>query len=383
MEKKDLIELGNNARADRDPELALKYYMQAIDEDRNNPAAWNNWGNVVRESGEPLAAIPFLIRAIQLAPSMITAHFNLSVAYLLAGNYTLGWPTYEARWQYEHLKDTLPKFNQPRWMGEKLEGKTILVLSEQGHGDTIQFVRYCETLMQGGAKVVVHCDPKLKPLLQTSKWINEVISAGDSIPEFDTWTPIMSIPGILQETLETMVSPLRYLPLNQEKFKEWFDFLGPKVNGTRVGLCWSGRRDTWINLHKAVPFETVLDLVKRTPQHEWINLQLDATQEELDQLAAAGVKIYNDRLTDFAETAGLMENLDIVLGVDTAVTHLAGALGRPAWLMLNKYGQDWRWLLDRGDSPWYPSVRIFRQPKMDDWEPVTKQVEKFLDYFRV
>lgn len=379
----ELIEKGNQARADRDPQTSLDCYIQAIGLDRNSAAAWNNYGNVVREMGEPDVGVAFLKKAIKLDPNMETAQFNLAVAYLLMGDYENGWKQYETRWNYEHLKDKLPKFQQPRWVGQDLKDKTIFVISEQGHGDTIQFVRYCENLKDlGVAKIIFHSDDNMNPLFKNNPYINEFTIPSDPIPAFDYWTPLMSLPGILGVTLENMKSQLKYILPDSTLVKGWSERLGPKKK-MRIGLNWSGRRDTWIHLHKSVPFETILDLVKRTPQYEWINLQIDASDEELAALKEAGVLIVNDDIKNFADTAALLELLDVVLCVDTAVGHLAGAMGRPAWLMLNQYGQDWRWLLERGDSPWYQSVRIFRQPKMDDWESVTKKVEKFLDLFRV
>lgn len=378
----DLIEKGNQARADRNPQLSLDCYIQAIGIERDSAAAWNNYGNVVREMGDPDTGIAFLKKAIKLEPRMETARFNLAVAYLLAGDYEHGWKQYEERWNYEHLKGRLPNFTQPRWTGQDLKDKTIFVISEQGHGDTIQFVRYCDDLKEMGAKIIFHADENVNPLFENFKSIDEFTIPSDPIPEFDYWTPVMSLPGILGVTLDNMKSQLRYILPSKERVDGWIEKLGPKKK-MRVGLCWSGRRDTWIHLHKSVPFETIFELVKNTPQYEWINLQLDATDEELKALESIGVRLFNNDIKNFADTASLIETMDVVIGVDTAVSHLAGALGRPAWLMLNQYGQDWRWLLERGDSPWYQSVRIFRQPKMDDWISVTKKVEKFLDMFRV
>jgi hypothetical protein len=381
MDTEQLIELGNQARADNDPELALKYYAQALTQDRNSASAFNNYGNVLRECGEPAGAIPFLMRSIQLAPEHPTAQFNLAVAMLLDGNYTQGWHQYESRWNYEHLAGTLPPFTQPRWTGEDIKGKTVYVMGEQGHGDNLQFVRFVGDIKGRGARVLTAVSPTLRPLFQSSG-ITDILCPGDSLPEFDYWTPIMSIPSIIGTTLKNLAPVQYYLTADAGLQKKWQDTLGPKTK-LRVGFCWSGRRDTWINRHKAMPFADMLALIKRNPNYEWINLQCDCTAEEEAQLVEAGVKAYPGAIQSFADSAALIMHMDVVLAVDTAVAHLAGALGRPVWVMLSQYALDWRWLLNRDDSPWYTSARLFRQPKMGDWKSVTEKIHKFLSWYKI
>ena len=207
MDTEELIGLGNQARTDNNPELALSYYTQAMTQDRNSASAFNNYGNVLRECGEPVGAIPFLQRSIQLAPTHPTAQFNLAVAYLLAGDYVQGWAQYETRWNYEHLANTLPQFTQPRWEGQDINGKTVYVIGEQGHGDNIQFVRFIGDLKSRGARVVLAVNPSLKPLF-LGPAIPEIVSDGDALPEFDYWTPIMSLPRIIGTTLDNL-SPVQ------------------------------------------------------------------------------------------------------------------------------------------------------------------------------
>jgi ADP-heptose:LPS heptosyltransferase len=200
--------------------------------------------------------------------------------------------------------------------------------------------------------------------------------------EFDYWVPIMSLPGILGITLDTLPRVQSYLNADPTAVRQWQQRLGPKTR-MRVGFCWSGRPDSWLNQHKAVPFETMLELIESTPEYEWINLQVDASDEQEAELAAAGVTRYPGSVHSFADTAALMQNLDVVVGVDTAVSHLAAALGRPVWIMLNAYATDWRWLMDRDSSPWYSTARLFRQPRRGDWTTVTKKVAQYLSWFKV
>lgn len=381
MDTEQLIAQGNNAREKNDPELALKYYTQAMVLDRNSASAFNNYGNVLRECGDPEGAIPFLQRGIQLAPNHPTAQFNLAVAYLLAGNYSQGWAQYETRWNYEHLAGTLPNFAQPRWEGQDINGKTVYVLGEQGHGDNIQFVRFIGDLKSRGARVILAVNASLKPLFLGTTMPN-IVCDGDSLPEFDYWTPIMSIPRIIGTTLDNLASTQFYLTANPIQQQHWQQVLGPKTR-LRVGFCWSGRRDTWINRHKGMPFETMLELIKRNPNYEWVNLQCDCSSNEEAQLIQAGVTAYPGAIQSFADSAALLMHMDVVLAVDTAVAHLAGSLGRPVWVMLNQYALDWRWLLNRDDSPWYSTARLFRQPKMGDWASVTDKIHKFLSWYKI
>ena len=381
MHTEELIDLGNRCREENNPEGALAYYAQALTQDRRSASAFNNYGNVLRESGDPAGAIPFLQRSIQLAPAHPTAQFNLAVAYLLAGDYARGWPQYETRWNYEHLAGTLPNYLQPRWAGQDVQDKTVLVIGEQGHGDNIQFVRFVGDLTARGARVILTLNPSLKPLI-IGEAIPTILTDGDPLPEFDYWVPIMSIPAVIGTTVDNIASVQYYLTADTALQRAWQERLGPKRR-LRVGFCWSGRRDTWINRHKAMPFEVMLELVRRNPGYEWINLQSDCTEQEEAELVAAGVTAYPGAIRNFADSAALLMHMDVVLSVDTAVAHLAGALGRPVWVMLSQYALDWRWLLDRDSSPWYSTARLFRQPVRGDWASVTERIHKFLSWYKI
>ena len=377
-----LIEEGNRLRGENRPDQALKCYMLAMCHDPDSSAAFNNYGNVLRECGHPRRGIPFLEHAIILDPTSITAKFNLAVSHLILGDYVRGWPAYESRWQYEHLAGTEPQHKQPRWAGQDLKDKTILVVGEQGHGDNIQFCRFLFNLHAVGSRVLFQTTEGLIPLLRTSPMLSWIGTYTDQPPEFDYWIPIMSLPGVLGVTLDNLPKNVQYLNAASDRAAAWLRLLGPKKR-MRVGFSWSGRRDAWLNRHKGVPFETVLAMVKRNPTYEWINLQVDATTEEDQALADAGVTRYPGSVQSFADTAALINCVDVVISVDTAITHLAAAMGRPTWLMLQWFATDWRWMLDRDSNPWYPTVRIFRQPSMGDWESVTRKIEQYLSWFKV
>jgi hypothetical protein len=377
-----LIQAGNAAREQNDPEAALRSYAQALTQDRMSASAFNNYGNVLREIGEPAAGIPFLERAIQLAPGAATPNFNLAVARLLTGDYARGWSQYEHRWNFEHLAGTLPTHGQPRWTGQDLKDKTILVVQEQGLGDVIQFVRFVFGLHTAGARVILQVNDNLAPLFAGSPVIHEIIDVTDVPAEFDLWTPIMSIPGVQGVTLQNLPHQLQYLAARTDLARAWQDLLGFKKR-LRVGMCWSGRPDSWINRHKGMPFEVALALIQRNPDYEWINLQVECSADEAKILEHNGVKNFPGLIRNFADSAALIHHLDVVISVDTAVAHLAGALGRPVWIPLNWYGTDWRWGLGQDSTAWYPSARLFRQPAMGDWSSVTERIHQYLSWFKV
>ena len=377
-----LIEAGNACREANDPEGALKNYAQALTQDRMSASAFNNYGNVLREIGEPAAGIPFLERAIQLAPGAATPNFNLAVAYLLSGDYARGWPQYEHRWNFEHLAGTLPTHGQPRWTGQDLKDKTILVTQEQGLGDVIQFSRFLFHVHGLGARILLQVNDNLAPLFRGSAVIHEIIDVTDAPAEFDYWTPIMSMAGVIGVTLQNLPHQLQYLAARAEETQRWHTRLGAKRR-LRVGICWSGRPDSWINRHKGMPFEVALALIQRNPDYDWHNLQAECTAEQTEILTATGVQCHAGLIRNFGDTAGLIHHLDVVIAVDTAVAHLAGALGRPVWIPLNWYGTDWRWGLGQDSTAWYPSARLFRQPALGDWATVVDRIHQYLSWFKV
>lgn len=382
MNINELIEQGNYLRSVNQPEQALQCYGIAMSQDRNSSAAFNNYGNVLREVGEPKGAVPFLERAIQLEPKNVTAHFNLAIAYLLDGNYEKGWPAYETRWDYEHLAGTMPPFSQPRWKGEDIRGKTILVVGEQGHGDNIQFVRFLYNLHVMGAEIILQVTDGLVPLLSSSSIIKRVSGYDYSVTDFDYWVPIMSIPGIIGVTATNLPRPVNYLNPDAALQKHWQDYFGPKTK-MRVGFSWSGRRDNWLNKHKGMPFEDMVAMIQANPEYEWVNFQADCTPEEEAKLKEIGVHCLPANPNMWADAAAQMMHMDVIVSVDTAVAHLAGSLGRPTWIMLNWFATDWRWMLNRDDCIWYSTARLFRQPAMGDWASVTKKVSQYLSWFKV
>ena len=383
MNINQLLEQGNQHRADHQPEMALKCYAAVLGEDFNHGAAFNNYGNVLREMGYPARAIPFLHAAQDIDPSNVTAEFNLAVAYLLKGDYERGWAYYEARWRYEHMAGVKPQLPKPEWTGEDLKDKVILLVGEQGLGDQIQFLRFSANLQSAGAKIKLVLSPGVKTLFPSPAGnIIGVYEPGEDLGEYDYWISMMSIPRVIGLRLETIAHQLQYVAATPVKAQEWADRLGPKKR-MRIGVCWSGRKDSWIHNHKAMPVEKIAELIRRNPQHQWINLTVESTSEESQMIIDAGGECYPGTIKDFADTAGLMHHLDLVISVDTANAHLAGAMGRPVWIPLNAYGNCWRWLLKREDSPWYPSARLFRQPKMGDWDSVVNKLHKFLGFFKI
>lgn len=376
-----LIAHGNTHRERHQPEQALSCYAQAFVQDRTSAGAFNNYGNVLREMGFPEQAQPFLEYAVRIDPTNETARFNLAVCYLLMGNYKKGWIAYEDRWNFEHLKGTLPNFSQPRWQGEDLSNRTILVVGEQGLGDTIQFVRFVENLCNKGARVLLAVQPEMVTLFKNSDQVS-VLPFGSTVSDFDFWTPIMSLPGILDLSQDQLHNRLSYINPDPNLTTNWQKRLGAK-HRLRIGFSWAGRRDTWIHQHKSVPFEQILQLVKSNPNYEWVNLQVDADSKESHALQQLGCKTYPGTISCLADSAALLACMDVVISVDTAVSHLAAALGKPTWIMLNQYGVDWRWLLNRADSPWYPTARLFRQPTMGNWGPVLTQISKHLSLFKI
>ena len=382
MDTEFLIDQGNQHRAQRRYQESLQCYLLAAAQDPRSVAAFNNYGNVTRELGFPAQSRPWLEHARSLAPDFVTAEFNLAVAYLLAGDYSQGWPLYESRWRYEHLAGTLPDFPQPRWHGEDIHNRTILVVGEQGHGDIIMMSRFMMHLQRLGARPVLRTNANLLTLFEHSTFAHTLSSDTDPLPEFDIWSPIMSLPGLLGTTLANLESTNGYLNAPTASVQNWRQHLGPKSR-LRVMLAWRGRPDSWLNQHKGVPFPLILDLVRANPRVEWHCLQIDATPDESQALADQGVCLHQHHIRCWADTAGLLAHADVVISADTALAHLGGAMGRPTWIMLNRFAQDWRWLLDRDDSPWYNSVRLFRQPVVDDWDSVTQRLLQYLTWFKV
>jgi hypothetical protein len=302
------------------------------------------------------------------------------VALLLAGDYEQGWKAYEHRWNFEHLAGTLPAYRQPRWQGEDLQGRTILIIGEQGLGDCIQFVRYMEPLQALGARIILQVPTALISLFQIEG--GTTIGFDQPVPDFDTWCPMMSLPAVMKTTVATIPRSLSYITPAAAAVAEWQDRLGPRTR-LRVGVSWSGRRDTWINQHKSVPFELIAEMIQRNPQYQWVNLQIDVDEQQSRILAESGVSVYPGTIHCMADTAALIAGLDVVISVDSAVSHLSAALGRPTWIMLNQFAVDWRWFVDRGDSPWYPTAKLFRQPSQGDWSSVLDRIQRFLPTFTV
>jgi len=387
-------------------EAAMACYRRALVLKPDNAGAFTNLGNVLRELGRLEAGAASHRRAISLAPDSADAHYNLgltlrdlgeseaalaefaktleidpthadcrwdrALTLLQKGDFKEGFKEYEWRWK---LARAQPRdFKQPLWDGAALKGKTILIHAEQGFGDMIHFARYIPMVKAKGGTVVAEVAPPLTRLFSTVPGVGQVVNQGAQLPKFDVHAPMMSLARIFGTTLETIPANVPYLKAPEAH--------APQLPATmsksrKVGIVWAGRSTHQNDANRSVTFTNFVELLG-LPQTTVYSLQQGPAA---DDIAASGCQAFvldiGRRMRDFADTAGVIEQLDLVVTVDTAVAHLAGALGKPVWVML-PYPGDWRWMLDRDDSPWYPTMRLFRQQRPGVWEPVFERVRKSL-----
>jgi len=364
-------------------------YQQALRIEPECAQVHVNLGVLCYERNQPQAAIAHYTQAIQLQPEFASAYLNRAHAHLLAGNFAPGWVDFQWRWKIAEgplAQDTRFKADPP-WLGdEPIAGKTILLHAEQGIGDTLQFCRYVQQVAARGACVLLEVPASLVTLMRSLSGVHRVLAAGEPLPVSDLHCPLMSLPLALQTTLATIPAPVPYLTCDAHKVRTWHTRLGER-HKLRVGLVWSGgfrpgQPECWtIDAQRNIPPKLLAPLCHE--QIEFFSLQKgEAAQAEWAALGASDwpgpqLRDFTHLLTDFAETAALIENLDLMISVDTSTAHLAGALGKPVWI-LNRFNTCWRWLLDRSDSPWYPSAKIYRQTSPGDWEGVVRRVRQDL-----
>jgi Flp pilus assembly protein TadD len=332
--------------------------------------AHNNLGHALYEQGRYDEAGECFRRALNLDPNHAEAHGNLSHMLLLKGDFEAGWHEYEWRWKSRDLRPR--EFEQPRWEGGPVAGKTILLHAEQGLGDTLQFVRYAAAVKGLGAQVLLACPALLKPLLASCGGIDRLIGFGEELPAFDVHAPLLSLPGIFKTTRETIPAEVPYLQADRGLIESWRARLA-SVRGFRIGINWRGRAGAGPFLLRDIPLACFAGLAA-VPGVRLISLQQGEGRQEL---TGAGERVSIVDLGEnidqehgaFMDTAAIMKNLDLVITSDTSIPHLAGALGVNVWLAL-PFVPDWRWRLDREDSPWYPTMRLIRQKRPGDWERV-------------
>jgi len=351
---------------------AVASYDKAIVLKPGHAEAWSNRGLVLHELKQLAAAIESYDKAISLKPEYAEAFLNKALALLSGGDYGLGWEMYEWRWKIDGFFLPGRDVTRPLWLGDdSIEGKTILLHSEQGLGDTIQFCRYARLVADRGARVVLEAERSLIGLLKKLDGVAEFVAKGDALPSFDLHCPLLSLPLAFRTTLETIPQTSKYLSGDVDKVAEWERRLGAKTK-PRIGLTWSGNRQNAKLAGRRVPLD---ELIGRLPAgFQYVSLQKevwDVDRATLD--SATGIVHYGDEMKDFTDTAALCELMDLVISIDTAAAHLSAAMGKPTWVLL-KFCPDWRWLLDRSDSPWYESARLYRQGIPGDWQSVLARV---------
>ncbi|OIQ68046.1 tetratricopeptide repeat protein [mine drainage metagenome] len=376
--------------------------------DPANVDSCNNIGNILRSLGRSEEALPWFDRSLELRPNdamtitskavtlaelhrvdeafaayrlaratdpgCAAAEWNLALLEMLTGNFEAGWAGREARWKIPALSAYYPKLSQPMWLGkEPIDGKTILINVDEGLGDTIQFARYVPMVAARAARVILCVQDALCPLLSDLPGISQCLPLSTSErPAFDTYCPVSSLPLAFGTRLETIPSATPYLPAPAaSRVQVWEERLGPR-DKVRVGLVWSGNPMHDNDHNRSIPLRMLARILDVGAS--FISLQKDPRPDDsATLLERTEIVDLTAELTDFAETAALVACLDLVITVDTSIAHLAGALGRPTWVLL-PYTPDYRWLLGRDDSPWYPTVRLFRQTATREYESVVDRI---------
>jgi tetratricopeptide (TPR) repeat protein len=349
---------------------AAEAYRDAIKLDPKLPAAYVDLGFVLYGLGELAEASDCFARLRALQPDSAEATVNLGLIHLLQGELAVGWVEYESRWKVGVGDER--KLLQRRWKGEDLGGERILLYAEQGLGDTMQFVRYVSLVAERGGEVVLEVQPALHDLLARTDGASRVLRRGETLPEFTWQCPLMSLPLALGTELETIPASVPYIVADAARVEAWRERL--EKNTRRIGLAWAGNPGHPRDRLRSIALEQLVPLLNVSGT-TFYSLQFGSGAEQIKQLPP-GVQLVDlgDELKDFANVAAIVTNLDLVISIDSAVAHLAGALGKPVWILLNK-GCDWRWFLEREDSPWYPTARLFRQSTPGGWQEVVKRIE--------
>jgi Tfp pilus assembly protein PilF len=345
--------------------------------DPSDTRAYTTRGHALRALGRVNEALENYDRAVAAFPSNGVLHFNRAACLLLLGDFERGLTEYEWRWQRPQAKQHERILRLPLWLGDaSIAGKTILLHAEQGIGDTIQFCRYASLVAELGAKVLIGVPPPLRDLMATIRGVAGIVSQVDVIPGFDLQCPLLSLPLAFRTRLDTIPAEVPYLFAPQAWRDKWRARLGSRRH-FRVGIAWAGNPAHRNDHNRSLTLEQIVGLVP--PNVEFYCLQRDMRPRDIPALAMyPHVRYLGADLADFSDTAAVIAEMDLVISVDTSVLHLAGAMGAPAWGLLPSVC-DWRWLLDRPDSPWYPSIRLFRQDTHGDWSSVLALVGQELE----
>jgi tetratricopeptide (TPR) repeat protein len=353
---------------------AIACYRQALELNPRLAEAHNNLATALQRQEKFDEALASFDQAVRLRPGYPAACWNRALLWLLQGNFERGWPEYEWRWSQPGV--VRRSFRQPLWDGSPLGGRSILLYAEQGLGDTLQFIRFVSLVKQRGGKVVVECQPPLLRLLAGFSEIDQLVAAGSPLPPFDVQAPLCSLGRILGISLKNILAPVPYLKADAKLAERWRHELEP-MEGFKIGIAWQGNPANPEHRQRSIPL-ACFEPLARVKGVQLISLQKGPGTEQLQTVVGRfPVLDLGGRLDEasgaFMDTAAVMQNLDLVISSDTAIGHLAGALGVPTWLALTKV-PDWRWLLGRPDSPWYPKMRLFRQKRVGDWQGVFEEM---------
>lgn len=366
-------QLGNLLQELDHYDAALDHLQRAIALDGRTPSLVCNVGIAQFRRGDIDEAIASFREAIQQQPSFADARFYLGMALLLQGDYAAGWPEYEWRPGGRRRPNPAPL---PMWQGESLEGKTLLLAAEQGYGDTIQFIRFASLVKERyQCRTLLYCQTPLIPLLRTCAGVDEFVPRDAALPQADCFIPLMSIPSVLGFDPEKEAAPGSYLATEESRVASWRQKL-PLSQSRRIGISWQGDPKFPADRCRSIPLKQFLPLAA-LPGIELVSLQKGFGTEQLADFRPHAIVDFGDDLDRaggaFLDTAAIMQSLDLIVTSDSAVAHLAGALGVPTAILL-PHVPDWRWHLQRADSPWYPSARLFRQQHLGQWEPVVEEI---------
>jgi Tfp pilus assembly protein PilF len=344
---------------------AIRGYRQILERRPDHADARNNLGNALVALGRPEEAIAHYRRA-----KSVESKWNLGLAQLLLGEFEEGWRGHE--WRLRRREAERRAFRQPRWDGSPLEGKRILLHAEQGLGDTIQFARYAPLVGRRGGVVILECQPPLSRLLDGTEGVEELVARGNALPEFDCHAPLLSVPGIFQTSPATIPAQVPYIRTNAADVERWREIILSRMDGRRglkVGLTWAGNP---LHMHDGIRSMPAKELsaLAGLDTVVFFNLQKDAVERPDLEM----VELHDSGLHD---VSAILLNLDLLISVDTSIAHLAGALNRPVWTLL-PFAPDWRWMRERADSPWYPSMRLYRQERRKSWTEPLERVRKDL-----